>query len=172
MKLIDSIVSGAHPAKDLHVFVEQFMLMFFCFWPLPVLHSRRCKFIPTTENKLFFRKIRNNVEIEIEKTWFKFVSICVSTLSICIVLVKEWSICIFYWARNLEYFGKLSFLNGREPWLIGTIACWSSTFMNKRSFSCQWQCECLHGKYFMRLETQNKKVFCVVVSNAWCLLCC
>ena len=100
LKLISLIVSGAHPAKDLHVFVKPFMLMFFCFWPLPVLHSRRCKFIPTTENKLFFRKIRNNVEIEIEKTWFKFVSICVSTLSICIVLVKEWSICIFYWARN------------------------------------------------------------------------
>lgn len=28
LKLIDSIVSGAHPAKDLHVFVEQFMLIF------------------------------------------------------------------------------------------------------------------------------------------------
>ena len=47
------------------------------------------------ENKLFFKKIRNNVEIELEKTWFKFISICVSALSICIVLVKERSIYFF-----------------------------------------------------------------------------
>lgn len=41
-----------------------------------------------------FRKIQNKLEIRIEKTWLKFVSICVSTLSICIAKIRESSICI------------------------------------------------------------------------------
>ena len=99
LKLINSIVSGEGSScicESIHVD------SFFAFGPcLFFIHVDVNEFNHSdfegakTENNLFFRKIRNNMEIEIEKTWFKFISICVSTLSICIVLVKERSIYFF-----------------------------------------------------------------------------